>query len=66
VVVPSPFGGKEKKQWNVAEGAALTDEFLPVPKKPRPSARVSVSPVKALPRGRTRLRNAGKRKTGGG
>jgi len=66
VVVPSPYGGKEKKQWNVAEGVALTDEPLPVPKKPRSSARVPVSPVKALPRGSSRLRNAGKRKSGGG
>jgi hypothetical protein len=64
VAVPSPLRGKETKQWNVSEGA-LPDKPLPVPKKSRASDRASVSPVESLPRA-SRLRNAGKRKAGGG
>lgn len=64
VVVPSPLVDKQRKQWNVSEGA-LPDEPLPVPRKPRASAPATLSPVKALPRS-SRLRNAGKRKAGGG
>ena len=62
VVVPSPLRPKGKEQWKVSV-SSLPGE--PLPEKRKGSTGTSASPVKAPPRS-SRLRNAGKRKAGGG